>query len=148
MDKRGRRRAEGGTSDTARAADWDAADEVRLRLREQGIIPIEPDERIATVLGPDEAVLAFRPSVAIDRRHPSRGNDAGLPGDFYVTTRRIVHLGRVMLDYELDDITEAAVAGDELLLIIGTDRGLSLAVEDPRVLRVEIAAARAARRAR
>ena len=71
----------------------------------------------------------------------------GLPGDLYVTTRRLVHLGRSTVAYSLDEIREADVAAGQLLLVVGDNRGVAIDVGDPRLLRVEIAAARAAARA-
>jgi hypothetical protein len=137
--------AEDRQRETRRDADRAAADEARLRLRERGIVPIEPDHRIATMLHPDEAVVTFRASVAIDRRVATREPDAGLQGDLYVTTDRVVHLGRSNLSLDLDEISEAAIVGDTLRLVLDNESAVSLAVNDPRLLRVQIAAAREAR---
>ena len=123
------------------------ADEARRRLHEQGIVPIEPDDRIGVMLGPDELVLAVRRSASLDRRQIRRADDPGLCGDLYVTSRRLVHLGRSAVVYPLDEIREADIAVNQLLLVVGENRGVVIDVNDPCVLRVEIAAARAAARA-
>jgi hypothetical protein len=123
------------------------ADEARRRLREQGIIPIEPDDRVAAFLDPDEILVAVRRSASIERRQHPRGGDPGLRGDLYLTSHRLVHLGRARVVYELEEIREAVVASRQLLLVVGDNRGVAIDVGDPRLLRVEIAAARAAARA-
>ena len=118
-----------------------SADEARRRLREQGIVPIEPDDRIGPLLEPDELLLAVRRSTFLDRRQPRRDDAPGLHGDLYVTTRRLVHLGRLRVCYALEEIREADVAGSQLRLVVAENRGVALDVADPGVLRVEIGAA-------
>lgn len=117
-----------------------------MRLREQGIVPIEPDDAVGVMLDPDERVIAVRRSVCLERRAGWRDPGAGIGGDLYVTTRRLLHLGRIPVEYQLQDIREAMVTDDALLLLVGVDRGLTIRVSDPRLLRVEIAAAREAMR--
>jgi len=134
------------TGADAASADEAAADEARRRLREQGIVPIEPDDRIGVMLAPEELVLAVRRSVSLERREGWREPGGGLRGDLYVTTRRLVHLGRVRVEYALGDIQEAVVAESALRLVIG-ERGVEIAVRDPRLLRVQISAVREAARA-
>ncbi|MCU0479541.1 MAG: hypothetical protein MUE92_12520 [Chloroflexi bacterium] len=131
----------------AGSADAARADEARRRFHEQGVIPIEPDDRIGVMLAPGELVLAVRRSASLDRRHHRRADDPGLPGDLYVTTQRLIHLGRSAVVYALDEILEADVASDQLLLVVGDNRGVAIDVGDPLLLRVEIAAARSAVRA-
>jgi hypothetical protein len=126
------------------AADEAAADEARRRLREQGIVPIEPDDRIGVMLVPGERVVAVRRDVSLERRKGWHDPDEGLGGDLYVTTRRLVHLGRMPVEYPLAEIQEAEVATRALRLVVGACRGVEIGVHDPRVLRVEIAAVREA----
>ena len=123
-----------------------AARDARRRLREQGIVPIEADCRVGVMLGQDELLVAVRRAVALERRRPCPPDPAGLGGDLYVTTRRLLHLGQRPIAYELDAIREVVVAGDQLLLVLDDGMGLAISVDDPRLLRVEIAAARAAAR--
>jgi hypothetical protein len=99
------------------------------------------------MLAPEELVVAVRRSVSLDRRMDPREPGGGLDGDLYVTTQRIVHLGRVRVDYGLGEIRDAVEAEGVLRLIVGEDRGVEIGVHDPRLLRVEIAAVREAARA-
>ena len=61
-----------------------------------------------------------------------------------MTTQRLIHLGRVRVDYSLCEIRDAVEAEGVLRLIVGEDRGIEIDVRDPRLLRVEIAAVREA----
>jgi hypothetical protein len=131
----------------ARAADDEAAALVaRDRYRDGAVEPIEPDERIAALLVPGEKVFAVRRSALLDRREPQPSaycpGCPGLAGDLYVTSTRVVHLGRLKLEYDLDSIREAVVSAERLLLLCDGG-GLILDVDRPRLLRVDIAAARA-----
>ena len=109
---------------------------------------MEADCRIGAMLGLDEDLVAVRRAVAVERRRPCPDEPTGVGGDLYVTTRRLLHLGRMSLAYDLEEIREAVVAGDQLLLVLDDGMGLSIAVDDPSLLRVEIAAARRAARSR
>jgi hypothetical protein len=118
-----------------------AADELRRELRERGIVPIEPDERIRDLLDPGEAVVAIRRAVSFERRASPREGGGILRVNLYVTTHRLVALGPVLLEYPLADIREMDVAAGAVRLVVERNRGVELGVPDPRVLRVEIAAA-------
>jgi hypothetical protein len=124
-----------------------SADDARRRLREQGVVAIEPDDRIGVMLGPGEHVVAVRRAILIERRAESRNPDLGLRGDLYVTTSRLVHLGPVPVEVPISDIREADVVTGALRLVIGNGRGLQIRIVDPDLLRVEIAAVREAVRA-
>jgi len=128
------------------AADEAAADRAREAYRTRAMPALEPDGRIAPLLGPDEQVLAVRRSVMLDRRQPAAGlnTPAELAGDLYVTSRRLVLVGRLTLSFHLDEIDEAMLSGERLLLVMPGGQGASLDVAQPRLLRVEIAAARVA----
>lgn len=128
------------------SADEASADEARQRLREYGIVAIEPDDRIGVLLAPGEKVVAVRRSVLLEHHQGSGEAAGGVAGDLYVTTRRLVHLGALQVAYGLCEIRDAVEAPGALRLIVGEDRGIQMSVPDPRVLRVEIAAAREAAR--
>lgn len=130
-------------------ADQASADEARERYRTQALPVLEPDARIGPMLGPEEQVVAFHRSAMLDRRQPVPGSNApaGLGGDLYVTTRRVVLIGRLTLSFDLSEIDDARLSGERLLLVGRDGLGLSLSVGQPRLLRVEIAAARAGARA-
>lgn len=123
-----------------------SAQAARERLRGEGIIPIEPDSLIGAVLAPRELVVAARRSALLERRSEERDQARALEGSLYVTTQRLLHLGRVQVECPLVDIREAIVAGGDLMLLVGQGRGMTIWVDDPSVLRVEIAAAREAAR--
>ncbi len=110
-------------------------------------MPIEPDDRIGVMLAPGEMVVAVRRSVILERRKGWLEPGGGLGGDLYVTTQRLVYLGRMPVEYPLAEIREAIVADGALWLVVGESRGVEIAVEDPCLLRVEIAAVREAARA-
>jgi hypothetical protein len=134
----------------ARAADDEAAAlQARDRFRDGAIEAIEPDARIAERLVPGEEVFAVRRSAVLDRREPQPGAGhpayPGLAGDLYLTSVRLVHFGRLMLEYDLDAIREVAVSAEHLLLVLRDGAGLILDVDRPRLFRVEIAAVRAMR---
>ena len=128
------------------AADEAAADQARAAYRTRAMPALEPDTRIAPLLGPDEQVLAVRRSAMLDRRQPAPdpNTPAELAGDLYVTSRRLVLVGRLTLSFHLDEIEEAMLSGERLLLVMPGGYGASLDVAQPRLLRVEIAAARVA----
>lgn len=125
-------------------ADETAADVARERYRTQPMAALDPDARIGPLLAPGECVLAVRRSAMVDRREPVLGSDepSGLAGDLYLTSQRLVLVGRHTLAFDLDEIEEAMLSGDQLLLVLRGGQGAALGVAQPRLLRVEIAAAR------
>jgi hypothetical protein len=126
-----------------------AATEARHRYRREGLSPIEPDSVIARSLTPGEMLFAVHRALLADSRaFPEASVPAdGVPGDLYLTSARLVFVGGVVVAFDLDDIEEADLAGPHLLLVLRDGVGLRLGVDRPRLLRVQIAAARAATRA-
>ena len=131
-------------------ADEAAAGEARERYRDRTMPRLEADARIAPLLAQDELVVAVRRRVVFDRRRPESRTVAprGLAGDLYLTSRRLVLVGRLMLSFGLGDIEQVVLSGERLLLVIRDGTGVALGVAQPRLLRVEIAAARAYARER
>jgi len=127
------------------AADEAAADRARTCYRTRGMAPLDADARIGPLLAPDEAVVAVRHSAALDRRESGlrSGAPAALAGGLYLTSRRLVLVGRLTLSFGLDEIEDAVLSGERLLLVMRDGRGASLDVAQPRLFRVEIATARA-----
>lgn len=127
-------------------ADEAAADAARERYRSQPMAALPPDERIGPLLLPGECIVANRSSALLERRQPAPGvRDAtGLTGPLYVTSRRLVLMGRPALSFGLGSIQEILLSGERLLLVLRDGQGLTLEAPQPRLLRVEIAAARAA----
>jgi hypothetical protein len=96
-------------------------------------------------LRPDELVHAIRHTALLEdgqRPHPEGGT-------LYLTSRRLVHAGLELREINLVDITETAVALERLLLVdLADGSDLAIEVDQPRLLRVQLAAARAAARER
>jgi hypothetical protein len=59
---------------------------------------------------------------------------------------RLIFVGGVVVAFSLIDVEEADLAAEHLLLVLRDGVGLLLAVDRPRLVRVQIAAARAAAR--
>lgn len=129
-------------------ADQSAADETRLRLRSEGLPTLRPDRRIRPLLATGERVVAVRQAALLERREPSPGMPAtgGVGGELYVTSRRLVLVGRLTLSFALDAIDDVVVSGERLLLILRDGHGVAIQVGQPRLLCVEIGAARSAAR--
>jgi hypothetical protein len=126
-------------------ADEAAADAERARLASEPLHPladgIEPDLRLA----PDEIVHAVRRAAILEQR--AAGELAG--GTLYLTSDRLVHIGEHMRETDLRTITEVAVSLERLLLVhLADGSDLAIEVDQPRLLRVQIAAARAAAKER
>lgn len=129
------------------AADEAAADEARERYRVGPMGTIVPDARVAGLLEPGEFVVATRASVVLERREPQpKAGSAGVGGELYVTSRRLLLLGRARLSIGLEDIEEVVLSGERLLVVLRDGKGLSIDASLPRLLRVEIATARSAAR--
>lgn len=128
------------------AADEAAADRARARYRTHPLPSLPPDDQVGPLLASGERVLAVRRSALVDRRQPTPGEQAspGLAGCLYVTSRRLILVGRLTLAYELEVIEEAGLSGERLLLVLRDGHGLAIDVAQPRLLRVELSAARAA----
>ena len=131
------------------SADEAEADEARARIRREGLPDLPPDERIAPLLQPGERVVAVRHAALLDRREPAPGErlTPGVAGELYVTSRRLVLVGRLTISVPLDAIADVVVAGGRLLLVLRDGHGVALQVAGPRLLWVEIAAVRASARA-
>jgi hypothetical protein len=110
------------------------------------MIPINPDPTIARFLNVGEAVFAVRRSVRLERRTAAMASGPGDSGDLYLTSARLVLLGRASTEICLNEIQEVLLSGGRLLLVLRDGSGISLAVDRPQLLRVEIAAVRAAGR--
>ena len=126
-------------------ADEAAAHEARELYRAHPMAALRPDAQIGPLLDPGERVFAVRPHALVERRAGLPRADAtttGLGGSLYLTSRRLVIVGRTTLWFDLDGIEEVLLSGDRLLLVMRDGQGAELGVSEPRLLRVEIAAAR------
>lgn len=127
-------------------ADEAAAAEARRRYQSERMASLGPDRAIAPLLVPGEDVLAVRRCVGFERLPASRGRGCAGRGDLYLTSARLVLVGQPAIAIGLDEIEEAMLSGSRLLLVLHDGAGMSLEVERPLLLRVEIAMARAAAR--
>ena len=111
----------------------------RERFRIGPIPALEPDEDIAGHLSQGEVVHALRRRAIL--RAPGGDTSLGYGGTLYLTSRRLVHLGKVVMSVQLTDIAESSLAGERLLLTLSNGEGLSLDLDRPRLLRAEMAEA-------
>jgi hypothetical protein len=123
----------------ARAADdEDAAATARDRFRSIPIPAIDADEAIRPHLGPDERVHSLRRRAILST--PGGDGALGHGGTLYLTSRRLVHIGEGVVSVSLTDVQESSLAGERLLLALRNAEGLTLDVDQPRLLRAEMAA--------
>ena len=131
-------------AERAEADETDARD-LRARLQDRPLEVLEPDEGIAEQLARGELVHGLRPSAIL--RAPGGDRALGYGGTLYLTSRRLVHLGQVILAVQLSDIVETSLAGERVLLTLRDGEGLAIDMDRPRTFRTELAAAmRALRR--
>jgi hypothetical protein len=127
-------------------ADERAATDARRRYQSGPMASLAPDAVIAEHLAPGEQVLAVRPCVGFEQRPGSAAGTIGGRAVLYLTNRRIILYSAPLIEIDLDDIQEVLVASGRLLLVLGDGAGVVIETELPRLLRVEIAAARSAAR--
>lgn len=124
--------------------DEDAAAAARVRYRHERMTPVPQDAAVTPLLCPTERLLAVRRDIVLYRRQPTAGSDQpGVVGDLYVTSARLLFRGRLTLSFGLDEIEESMLAGDRLLLLMRDGAGVSFEADQPRLLQVELATARA-----
>lgn len=131
---------------TARvSADEAAADAERARLATEPLPNLADGIESRLQLHPAEVVHAIRPVALLE----DRTADVPAGGTLYLTSLRLVHAGQSVREIRLTDITETAVALERLLLVdLADGSDLAIEVDQPRLLRVQLAAARAAARER
>lgn len=120
------------------AADEEAAAAARDRFRIGQIPAIEVDDAIRPHLASGERVHALRSHAMLNGPGVDRALGSG--GTLYLTSRRLVHLGQMVVSVSLVDLEESSLAGERLLLTLRGGEGLTLDVDRPRLLRAEIAA--------
>ena len=128
------------------AADEQAADAERQRLAHESLPVLDAQADIVFQLFPDERLHAERRAALVER------GQGAIPsgGTLYLTSRRLVHIGHEAVEeIRLESITDMAVALERLLLIeLADGSDLAIEVDQPRLLRVQVSAARAALRER
>jgi hypothetical protein len=130
------------------AADEAAADAAREQYAANGVPAIEPGSAYARVARSDELLHAVRHNALLERG-PANGSEPVLRGGtLYLTSRRVLHVGVETTDVPLVELEEMVVALERLVLIRLRDGSdLAVEVDQPRLLRVQIAAALVAARA-
>lgn len=130
------------------AADEAAADIARVQFAANGIPAIPPGTAFARVARAGEALHAVCRHAILERA-PLEGNEPVVNGGtLYLTSRRLLHVGVETTELPLSEIEEMVVALERLVLIRLRDGSdLAVEVDQPRLLRVQIAAALAAERA-
>jgi hypothetical protein len=131
------------------ARDEALADEARQRYRSGGLPHLEPSG-LAELLVPGERLHAVHRMAMLEVgwRHTT-GSDPELPrgGTLYITSGRLVHRGVHDGIWNFAEIDEMAVALERLLRVRLRDGSdIAIEVDQPRLLRVELAAALAASR--
>jgi hypothetical protein len=137
------------TSLAARDLDADAEDEAlaaaaRKYYRSDGFATIEPDDGMRSALRSGERLLAMRKTASID--HRPRSGSSPRSGGLAITSERLVMIDRLAETLasfdELDDVT---LATDRILVVLTTGTGFAIQSCHPRLLRVQLAEARASR---
>ena len=121
------------------AADERAADAIRERLQAAGIPTIPPDDRVAGHLFTDEMVHDLRSSAILNA--PGDDRALGYGGTLYLTSRRLLHIGQVVVTMQLTDIVETSLAGERLLVTLRGGEGFAVDADRPRQFRTLLAAA-------
>jgi hypothetical protein len=127
--------------------DEEAAREARDRYRESGIPALKADELVGRHLDVDERVLGVRAEATMARIDETSKAAVRDDGPLYITDRRLLHLGQRASSIPLSEIDELAMADNRILVTLAGARGVMLDVDEPRQLRVLIAAAKSASRA-
>jgi hypothetical protein len=131
------------------ASDEAAANGARQAYQAQGLPVIEPDAVAGAFLQPGEILHAAHGSALLEEAAPVA--NAGVPrgGTLYLTSERLIHAGAEATELPLAEIDEMAVALARLVLIRRRDGSdFALEVDQPRLLRVQLAAAIGAQRAK
>ena len=127
------------SDDVAARAAW-------ARYRRNGLEPIDLPSGLEVSLSPGEVLLAVNLDVGLLRADdgPSRSSGPGLLGTLFVTTDRLVHLGVASWSVRLEEIEDAALGEDRILLVLRRGSAVVLVTDRPRLVRARISIARAA----
>lgn len=129
--------------DASTAAERADADEAAASLARDSFLvmpvpEIEADDNIAPHLLEGELVHALRKHAIL--KAPGGDGALGYGGTLYLTSRRLIHLGQVVMTVKLTNIVESSLAGERLLLTLRDGEGFALDLDRPRLLRAEMAA--------
>ena len=114
----------------------------RARYRTDGLVSIEPDPQMRSVLGSDEQLLAVRQTVEVERM--TDGVRSALSGPLAVTSKRLFVVdGQPVTLASLGELEDVTLATRRLLVMLTNGVGFTIDALNPRLLRVEMAEARA-----
>ena len=133
-----------GAVPATRQCDEAASEAARRWYRVHRIEAMAPDCRIEPMLAAGESVYVVRRASLLDQGRAPRS--ACTAGDLYVTSQRLLHVGERTMGVDLDAIGEVVLTGDGLAVTTMDGGSVLLHVDEPRLLRVQIAAARTAHR--
>ena len=116
----------------------------RVRYRTDGLASIEPDRGMRSALDDDEQLLAVRETVTIDHRPIDGSRPAS--GRLAITTKRLMVVdGRPRTLASFEELDDVMVVGDRLVVTLMSGSGFTVTTVQPRLLRVQLAEARARR---
>lgn len=142
--------------DAAEIAERAAADEAAARLardayHEAGLPAEEPDDPVASLLEPGELLHASRTTALLEVQSADEDPTVVQGGTLYLTSRRLLLLddaGALAAELPLVHVEETNLAVERLVLLrLADGSGVAVEAGQPRLLRVQIAAAIAAQRA-
>jgi hypothetical protein len=114
----------------------------RARFRKDGMVGIEPDHQMRSALRPDEQLLAVRQAAGVELLID--GVRSMLSGPLAITNDRLLVIdGQAVTLASFDELDDVTLVTDRLLVMLTTGVGLTIDAVNPRLLRVELAAARA-----
>lgn len=125
-------------------ADEAAADEARARYLVEPLRPLDVFPALAPHLQTGEQPLIVRRNVLIEMPLEGAGEGRRLRGDLCITDRRLLMLDHELVEaIDLATIIEIGVVGDRTLQVsVSTGRGIAIDLDQPRLFRVQIQAAR------
>jgi hypothetical protein len=114
----------------------------RARYRTGGVVTIEPDQVMRAALQSDEQLLAVRRASEVERLID--GVRSPISGTLAITNKRLLVLdGSTVTLASLDELDDVTLVTDRLLVMLTNGAGLTIDAAHPRLLRVELAEARA-----
>jgi hypothetical protein len=113
-----------------------------VRFRTDGMATIEPDHQMRSALRPDEQLLAVRQAAGVERLVD--GVRSMLSGPLAITNNRLLLVdGQPVTLASFDELDDVTLVTDRLLVMLTSGVGFTIDAVNPRLLRVELAAARA-----
>jgi hypothetical protein len=119
------------------AADEAAAAAARERYRSEPMPAMSVDPEVATQLQSGEVVHDLRRRAML--KSPGDERALGYGGTLYLSSRRLLHIGQVVVSMQLTDIVETSLAGERLLVTLRDGEGFAFDLDRPREFRVGVA---------